>query len=165
MSRSPARTAPPYAAVALVDQRGARFTLDSFAGKRLLVGFATASEGAAGACASTAGKFAYLQHRIDPVRVHLVQLSADPVDDSAPGVLRAYARAYGIDRSRWTVASGAVQDIAAVDAALVQAAQRAKIKDVFGSAVAVIDERGRLVAVLDAAAVAPDDLVRQALKR
>ena len=99
------------------------------------------------------------------MRVHLVQLSADPVDDSAPGVLRAYARAYGIDRSRWTVASGAVQDIAAVDAALVQAAQRAKIKDVFGSAVAVIDERGRLVAVLDAAAVAPDDLVRQALKR
>ncbi len=166
ISRSQARAAAPFANVAdiaLVDQAGARVTLGSFAGKRLLVGFATASEGAAGACASISGKFAYLQHRIDPRRVHLLQISADPADDAAPGVLRAYARAYGIDRSRWTVAGGATAGVAAVDATLVQAAKAAQIGDVFGSAVGVIDERGRLVAVLDASTGTPDRLLDQAL--
>jgi cytochrome oxidase Cu insertion factor (SCO1/SenC/PrrC family) len=157
------RAAAPFADVTLVDQTGARVTFGRFAGRRLLVGFATASEGAAGACASISGKFAYLQHRIDPRRVHLLQISADPAGDSTPGVLRAYARAYGIEGSRWTVASGNVADISAIDAKLVQAAQAARIGDIFGSAVAVIDERGRLLAVLDASTQTPDRLLREAL--
>jgi len=160
-----ARAAAPFADVTLVDQAGKRVTLGSFTGKRILVGFATASDGAAGACASISGKFAYLQQRIDPLRVHLLQISADPADDSAPGILRAYARAYGIDGARWTVVGGTVADVSAIDARLVQAAQSAGIGDVFGSAVDVIDERGRLLAVLDASAVAPDRLLREALKR
>ncbi len=158
-----ARPDSPFAGVPLVDQSGRRFTLDRFTGKRLLVGFATASEGASGACASIAGKFAYLQRRIDPARMHLLEVSADPVNDSLSGVLHAYARAYGIDEARWTVATGTVADLSPADAAFIRDAQAARVPDVFGEAVAVIDERGHLRAVLDAAAVTPDELVRKAL--
>jgi cytochrome oxidase Cu insertion factor (SCO1/SenC/PrrC family) len=164
-ARAAARAATPFSGVPFVDQRGERFTFDAFAGKRVLVGFAVASDGTVGACASIAGKFAYAQHRIDPARVHLVEISADPVDDSLPGVLPAYARAYGIDAARWTVASGTVADVSGVDAALVRAAQAAKIADIYGETVAVLDERGRLRGVLDATNLGPDDLVREALRR
>jgi cytochrome oxidase Cu insertion factor (SCO1/SenC/PrrC family) len=155
----------PFGGVTLVDQRGERFTLEAFHGKRVLLAFATAADGAAGACASVSGKFAYLQHRIDPRRVHLLQVSADPLRDSAPGVLPAYGRLYGIDARRWSVAAGAAGDVAAGGRALVDAAQRAGISDVFGAAVAVIDESGRFRGVLDAGSLSPGALVRAALRR
>jgi len=155
----------PFAGISLVDQRGEHFTLETFHGKRVLLAFATAGDGAAGACASVSGKFAYLQQRIDPRRVHLVQISADPLRDSAPGVLAAYARLYGIDARRWSVTGGSNDDVAAGARALVDRARDAGIADVFGGAVAVIDENGRLRGVLDAGALSPDALVRAALRR
>ena len=102
----PVRVDGPLPAAQLVDEHGRIVALASaFRGKTLLLSFFFTRCPDRTLCPAISGKFAYLQSRLDPRHFALAEITLDPQYDS-PAVLRAYASAYGAQRSIWTLLTG-----------------------------------------------------------
>lgn len=102
----PLRVGGVLPAAELVDQDGHLVHLASaFRGKTLLLSFVFTRCPDRTLCPAISGKFADLQHRLDPKRFALAQITLDPQYDS-PAVLRNYGTAYGARRESWTLLTG-----------------------------------------------------------
>ena len=82
---------PPFR---FVTQDGRAFSFPAQRGKVVLLSFVYTRCPDVAICPAISGKFAYLQHRLDPRRFRLVELTLDPLADS-PRVLAAYGRQFG----------------------------------------------------------------------
>lgn len=102
--------------VALVDQDGHPFRLADFEGRALLLTFVYTRCPLPDYCPLMSRHFQTLQPRLAERfgdRVHLLSISFDPEHDT-PEVLRAYARRYTRDTTRWTFATGTPDQIAEI---------------------------------------------------
>jgi len=86
-------------------QNGRTFRFSGMRGKIVLLSFMYTRCPDVAICPAISGKFAYLQHHLDPQRFQLVELTLDPLGDS-PAALDAYARRYGADPARWSLITG-----------------------------------------------------------
>lgn len=95
---------------ALVDQSGTPFTFSKFAGEDVVLAFIYTRCTDALECPLTSTKFGELQTQLRSRRAHLVEVTLDPAYDTPP-VLARYARQYGADPKRWTMAGGKPNDV------------------------------------------------------
>jgi cytochrome oxidase Cu insertion factor (SCO1/SenC/PrrC family) len=93
-------TVPPFS---LVDQDGKPLTNETLKGHVYVADLVFTR--CAGPCPVMSGKMAALQKSIADPRVHFLTISVDPEHDTPP-VLKAYAKGYGADESRWHFATG-----------------------------------------------------------
>jgi protein SCO1/2 len=114
----------------LVDQRGTIHHLGEWHDKSLLLSFIYTRCPDQQICPAISGKFAYLQHHIDPRKTHLVLVSLDPAFDS-PSVLARYGAQFDADASRWSLVTG-------------EGAQVKALLDTFGVS-SLEDEPGRYI--------------------
>lgn len=142
----------PVPDVVLVDQNGAHFTLAAYRGETLLVEFIyTNCPTICGVLGDDFGRvLAMLAARGDASRVALLSISFDPARDG-PASLRSYAERFGAKAPQWRVAVPATRSGLA---ALLKRFGVVVIPDRFGgfthnAAVYLVDQRGRLVRILD----------------
>jgi cytochrome oxidase Cu insertion factor (SCO1/SenC/PrrC family) len=135
----------------------APFRLSAFAGRTIAVSFVT--QASSSVCSDVSGKFAYLQHHIDPRTEHLVTVMLDrtSADDAA---LARYAAGLAASADRWTFARSS-NDAAALEPWL-RIELNAPPSTQHAEQVAIIDPSGNLADVVDAQANDPD-VIRQAL--
>jgi protein SCO1/2 len=106
----------------LVDQDGLTFASSSLAGKVWVCDFIFTR--CAGPCPLLTGNMVSLQQALRDTSVELVTFSVDP-DYDTPEVLRAYARQWGADPTRWTLLTGEMATIQAVAKAMLAAVEPA----------------------------------------
>ncbi len=95
----------------LVDQHGKFVDLATdFRGKVLVLTFIFTRCPDKDECPALSAKFAALQRRIDPSRVHLIEMTLDPAYDS-PWVIRRYAQQFGADASAWSIVTGQQHEV------------------------------------------------------
>jgi protein SCO1/2 len=87
----------------LVDQDDQPVTLETFKGKPWVATFIFTR--CAGPCPVITGKMAALQRTIRAPGLRFVSVSVDPEYDTPP-VLKAYAKKFGADESRWRFLTG-----------------------------------------------------------
>jgi protein SCO1/2 len=93
---------PDYRFIA---QNGRSMRFSDFRGKVLLLSFIYTRCPDLSVCPAISGKFAYLQHHLDPQHFQLVEMTLDPLADS-PAVLAAYGRQFGADPAIWSLITG-----------------------------------------------------------
>jgi cytochrome oxidase Cu insertion factor (SCO1/SenC/PrrC family) len=149
--------------VQLVDQRARPFTLQGLAGETLVVAFVTTRCSDPNECPLVSAKFARIQRSIGSAPIHLVELSVDPAFDRA-AVLARYARTFGADASRWTLATGAPADVRALDERLgANIGVTGPRGDVGHDEVLVfVDAQGRIVDRLPGVGWTPEEVVAHA---
>jgi cytochrome oxidase Cu insertion factor (SCO1/SenC/PrrC family) len=150
-------TLPP---AQLVDENGRLIELDrAFAGKTVLLSFIFTRCPDRTLCPAISGKFAYMQHRLDPHRFALVEVTLDPPYDS-PAVLRAYAARYGANPKAWTLLTGKgstllrVLDAFGIDSLRVSTANYVHSDKLF-----VVSPNGRIADIIQTAGWDPDAAV------
>ncbi len=98
----------------LVDQNGARLSLEQLAGSYTVLTFIFTRCPVPEFCPRVSAEFQKLQHRLEtagdlpPTR--LLSVTIDPEHDQ-PDILRAYGERYGAKPSRWLLATGSRQEI------------------------------------------------------
>jgi cytochrome oxidase Cu insertion factor (SCO1/SenC/PrrC family) len=97
----------------LVDQDGDVRRLSEWHGKALVLSFVYTRCPDQQVCPAISGKFAYLQHHVDPATTHLALVSLDPPFDS-PSVLRRYGEGFAADASRWSLLTGEGSEVKAL---------------------------------------------------
>jgi protein SCO1/2 len=93
----------------LVDQTGAAFHSHELTGRVWIASFIYTS--CPGPCPRVVQRVAEVQRQLGAEPdLSIVSFSVDPEADT-PDVLAAYGRTHGIDASRWTLATGAMDDV------------------------------------------------------
>jgi cytochrome oxidase Cu insertion factor (SCO1/SenC/PrrC family) len=141
---------PVTAAVHAAPAHAAPFRLSAYAGRTIAVSFVT--QASSSICNDVSGKFAYLQHHLDPRREHLVTVMLDPAARSDAAVAR-YAANLSANDVRWTFAHPSSES-AELEPWL-QIALNASPVTQHAEQIAIIDASGRLVDVIDAHADDP----------
>jgi len=90
---------------AFVDQTGRPFRFSQLLGSDVLLSFIYTRCQDPNMCPLISGKYNQLQHKLGPRKLHLVEVTLDPSYDRPP-VLARYAKTFGADASRWTLAVG-----------------------------------------------------------
>jgi cytochrome oxidase Cu insertion factor (SCO1/SenC/PrrC family)/Cu/Ag efflux protein CusF len=149
-------------AVALVDQSGRPFSLQTMGGVTTIVSFIYTRCRDARMCPLVAAKFARMQRALHETPIRLVAVTLDPAYDT-PKVLARYGAAYGTDPSIWTLATGtraAIDELAGRFGVAVERPAPGTVAHT--EAAIVIDAHGRVAKIVDGAAWAPDDLLATA---
>ncbi|MGD1065697.1 MAG: SCO family protein [Vulcanimicrobiaceae bacterium] len=97
----------------LVDQDGTVRHLADWRGKSLVLSFVYTRCPDLQICPAISGKFAYLQHHINPADTHLALVTLDPTFDS-PSVLRRYGAQFGADARSWSLLTGEGSEVKAL---------------------------------------------------
>jgi protein SCO1/2 len=142
----------------LVDEYGKPFRIASATGRAVALSFVYTRCPDVRFCPRVAGKFAYLQHRIDPAREHLVLVTLDPGHDS-PAVLRAYAKSFGADFRRWSFVTGDPVTLARLADGFGVRSERRNAVLIHAETVAVLDPTGRVGDIIDGAGWDPAGLL------
>jgi cytochrome oxidase Cu insertion factor (SCO1/SenC/PrrC family) len=148
---------PVTVAVQAAPAHTAPFRLSAFAGRTIAVSFVT--QASSNICSDVSGKFAYLQHHIDPRTEQLVTVMLDPAS-AGDAALARYAEGLGARADRWTFARGS-NDAAALEPWL-EIALDALPSTQHAEQIAIIDASGKLADVVDAHADDPA-AIQQAL--
>ncbi len=90
---------------AFVDQNGRPFSFAQLRGQDVVLAFVYTRCQDPQMCPLISTHFSVLQRQLGPRKVHLVEISLDPSYDRPP-VLARYARLFGADPRRWTLAVG-----------------------------------------------------------
>lgn len=149
-----------YAPVAgLVDQNGTPFSLRDLRGQSVVMGFVYTRCRDARECPLIASRFRLLQERFRGAPVHLVLVTLDPAYDT-PARLAAYGRTFGVDASRWTLATGdpeRVLDFAAQFDVTAFADERIGL--IHPERTVIVDSFGAIRELVDEGAWTPDEIV------
>jgi protein SCO1/2 len=131
--------------IALVDQRGARFSLDDLRGRPVMVTFVATR--CTDACPIATALYSQLAARLRRAHVDatLLEVTLDPQYDT-PFVMERYAQRYDGGGPAWRFASGAPGDVRAVMRAFgVTAVKDGRgIPEVHSTFAYLIDPRGKL---------------------
>lgn len=151
--------APSYT---LVDQDGRPLRLDGFTDKVTVLSFVFSRCPDRTVCPTITGKFAYLQHHLDPRYFHLVEVTLDPMYDS-PAVLAAYGREFDADPAIWSIVTGEpaqVKDV--IDAFGVSSIANGSASYIHDVRLVLIDGHGIVHDAVQTADWNPDDVVAMA---
>lgn len=149
-------------AVPLVDQDGRAFSLAALRGDVVVVSFLYTGCADARACPLVAAKLARMQRSLRGEPIRLVALSLNPRYDTPP-VLRAYGAHYGEDSTRWTLATGAPEAVAALVARFGLDVQRPGTASVVHDVAAVVLARdGRVATIVRGNAWSAEGLLARA---
>lgn len=99
------RAGDPLPDATFVDQNGRVVRTADWRGKTAVISFVYTRCPLAKVCPAISGKFAYLQHKIDPAKTHLAVVTLDPVFDS-PSVMQRYGTKFEADATRWSLLTG-----------------------------------------------------------
>jgi protein SCO1/2 len=90
---------------AFIDQRGRPFRFSDLHGSDVLLSFIYTRCQDPNMCPLISAKYNQLQHKLGARKLHLVEVTLDPSYDRPP-VLARYAKTFGADARRWTLAVG-----------------------------------------------------------
>jgi protein SCO1 len=145
----------------LVDQHGDVHHFAEWRGKSLLLSFVYTRCPDQQICPAISGKFAYLQHHIDPRRTHLALVSLDPSFDS-PSVLARYGGQFEADSSRWSLLTGEGSEVKALlDAFGVSSLEDAPGRYIHEDDLVMIHPDGRIAEIIPTADWAPTDVLAE----
>jgi len=150
----------------LLDQEGRTVSASRFRGKRIVLNFIFTRCPIATMCPAATLRMAELQKAAREAGVQnfeLVSVSMDPEYD-APGVLREYAEARGLDTTNWSFLTGpdtAVRHLLA-QLGVIREFEGATIKHTL--ATVLIDEQGRITHRVDGSVWQPEDFIRRLKK-
>jgi protein SCO1/2 len=143
-------------------QDGRFVQLDRMRGKYVLLSFVYTNCPDVSICPAISGKFAYLQHRLDPARFALVEMTLDPVHDS-PAVLAAYGAQFGADRARWSLITGETAQVKnVIDAFGLDPLETNPGRIIHGDTLAILGPDGRIADLIPTAGWSPDDVIATA---
>jgi protein SCO1/2 len=143
-------------------QAGQEFRFAALRGKTVLLSFMYTRCPDAAICPAISGKFAYLQHHLDPRRFQLVELTLDPLGDS-PSALAGYARQYGADPARWSLITGEPAQIKNVlDAFILDPLETNPGQIIHGDKLIIADQNGKIADIIPTSGWAPDDVIATA---
>lgn len=143
-------------------QNGHTFRFSDLRGKIVLLSFMYTRCPDVAICPAISGKFAYLQHHLDPRRFQLVELTLDPLGDS-PSALGAYARRYGADPARWSLITGEPAQIKNVlDAFTLDPLETNPGQIIHGDKLVITDQAGKIADIIPTSGWAPDDVIATA---
>lgn len=146
----------------LVDQNGDLVNLRSaFANKTLLLSFIFTRCPDADLCPAISGKFAYLQHHLDPRRFALAEITLDPPYDS-PRVLRNYGAIYGAGPMWHLLTSRGDTIIRLLDAFGINSLRVSSNDFIHTDKLFIVAPNGRVADVIQTASWDPDGVVAQA---
>ncbi|HTJ24635.1 MAG TPA: SCO family protein [Candidatus Limnocylindria bacterium] len=145
----------------LVDQQGRVHQLSEWRDKSVLLSFIYTRCPDQQICPAISGKFAYLQHHIDPSRTHLVLVSLDPMFDS-PSVLARYGAQFDADASRWSLMTGeGAQVKALLDAFGVSSLEDEPGRYIHEDDLVMIRPGGTIAEIIPTAGWAPSDVLAE----
>jgi protein SCO1/2 len=143
-------------------QDGREFRFAGLRGKVVLLSFMYTRCPDVAICPAISGKFAYLQHHLDPRRFQLVELTLDPLGDS-PAALAAYAGHYGTDPARWSLITGEPAQIKNVlDAFTLDPLETNPGQIIHGDKLVITDQAGKIADIIPTSGWSPDDVIATA---
>jgi protein SCO1/2 len=146
-------------AYTLVDQRGARYRLDDVHGKVTILSFVFSRCPDQTICPAISAKFLYLEHRLDPKRYHLIEVTLDPPYDS-PAVLARYGRNFDADPARWSLLTGRGSDVKdVIDQFGVAEVATGPANYVHGDLLVVAGPQGKIANIIPTSGWSPDDVI------
>jgi protein SCO1/2 len=145
-----------------VDQTGKLVKLSELRGKTTILTFIYTRCHDVNICPAISGKFAYLQHQLDPARFHLVEMTLDPLNDS-PAVMAKYGAQFGADPRMWWLLTSRPSTIGNVinefDLSSLASPNGDLIHD---NLLAIADPSGQIRSIITMAGWAPDDVIARA---
>jgi protein SCO1/2 len=145
-----------------VDQTGKLVSLSELRGKTTILTFVYTRCRDLNICPAISGKFAYLQHQLDPTRFHLVEMTLDPLNDS-PAVMARYGKQFGADPRIWWLLTSRPSTIGNIinefDLSSLATPKGDLIHD---NLLAIVDPNGRIRSIVTMAGWEPDDVIAQA---
>lgn len=150
---------PDYRFVA---QNGRSVRFSDFRGKVLLLSFIYTRCPDVSICPAISGKFAYLQHRLDPQHFQLVEMTLDPLHDS-PAVLAAYAGQFGADPKIWSLITGESAQVKNVlDSFALDSLETNPGRIIHGDTLVILGSDGRIADLIPTSGWVPDDVLATA---
>ncbi len=150
---------PDYRFVA---QNGRSTRFRDFRGKVLLLSFIYTRCPDRLICPAISGKFAYLQHRLDPRHFHLVEMTLDPLSDS-PAVLATYGNQFGADPSRWSLITGEPAQVKNVlDSFALDPLETDPGRIIHGDTLVILGSDGKIADLIPTSGWAPEDVLATA---
>ncbi len=150
---------PDYRFVA---QNGRSVRFSDFRGKVLLLSFIYTRCPDLSVCPAISGKFAYLQHRLDPRHFQLVEMTLDPPADS-PAVLEAYGKQFGSDPARWSLVTGESAQVKNVlDSFALDPLETNPGRIIHGDTLVILGSDGRIADLIPTSGWEPDDVLATA---
>ena len=150
---------PPYR---FVREDGRLTTFGDLRGRVVLLSFIYTRCPDRDICPAISGKYAYLQHHLDPKQFALVELTLDPQADSPPA-LAAYARRFGAEPAHWSLWTGEsaqVKDV--LDAFALDSLQTDPGRIIHGDKLVIIDRSGTIADIIPTSGWEPDDAIATA---
>ncbi|HTW83286.1 MAG TPA: SCO family protein [Candidatus Sulfotelmatobacter sp.] len=145
----------------LVDQDGVVRHLADWRGKSLVLSFVYTRCPDLAICPAISGKFAYLQHHIDPRDTHLALVSLDPTFDS-PSVLKRYGAQFAADPARWSLLTGEGSEVKALlDAFEVSSLQDGPGHYIHQDDLVLVNPNGRIAEIIPTAGWDPGDVLAE----
>ncbi len=152
-------TLPPYR---FESQDGRFMRFSDLRGKVVLLSFVYTRCPDVAICPAISGKFAYLQHHLDPKMFALVEMTIDPVHDS-PAVLAAYGSQFGADPARWALLTGEAAQVKDVlDSFGLDPIESDPGRIIHGDTLAILGTDGRITDLIPTAGWASDDVIATA---
>lgn len=150
---------PPYQ---FESQTGHLVRFSDFLGKVVLLSFVYTRCPDPEICPAISGKFAYLQHHLDPQHFALVTVTLDPLHDS-PRALQTYAAQFAADPARWSLLTGESAQIKNIlDAFGLDALETTPGRIIHGDTLVMIGMDGKIADLIPTSGWAPDDVISSA---
>lgn len=144
-----------------IDQDGVAHTSAGWRGRPLVLAFIYTRCRDPRMCPLISAKFQMLQRRLAGTRAHLLEVTLDPAYDRGE-VLRRYARTFGVDAARWTLATGDPLEILTFAKRFGIETERAQGDVIVHSErTAIVAADGRISLLLDGNRWSPDDISAQ----
>jgi protein SCO1/2 len=144
-----------------IDQDGVARTTSEWRGRPLVLAFIYTRCRDPRMCPLISAKFEALQRRLAGSRAHLLEVTLDPVYDRGE-ILRRYARAFDVDSSRWTLATGdPIEVLTFAKRFGIETERTTGDVIVHSERTAVAGADGRISLLLDGNRWAPDDIVAE----
>ncbi len=147
---------PPYQ---FETQTGRLVRFADFRGKVVLLSFTYTRCPDRDICPAISGKFAYLQHHLDPKQFALVTVTLDPLHDS-PGALASYGAQFAAEPSHWSLLTGEpaqIKDV--VDAFGLDPLETNPGQIVHDDTLAIVGRDGKIAQLIPTAGWVPDDVI------
>jgi protein SCO1/2 len=150
---------PDYRFIA---QNGRSVHFSDFRGRVLLLSFIYTHCPDVTVCPAISGKFAYLQHHLDPRHFQLVEMTLDPLHDS-PAVLAAYAKQFAADPRMWSLVTGEsaqVKDV--LDSFALDPLETNPDRIIHGDTLVIAGTDGKIADLIPTSGWVPDDVLATA---
>jgi protein SCO1/2 len=145
-----------------ITQNGRSMRFSQFRGKVLLLSFIYTRCPDVSVCPAISGKFAYLQHHLDPRHFQLAEMTLDPLEDS-PAVLAAYGKQFGADPARWSLVTGESAQVKNVlDSFALDPLETNPGRIIHGDTLVILGSDGRIADLIPTSGWVPEDVLATA---